>query len=56
MTIAYCSTTNIPRKEIAGPQSQFPHSCVYELFIQYIPTIGLPILLQENMRTDPRNI
>ncbi len=22
--------TNIPRKGISGPQSQFPHSCVYE--------------------------
>jgi hypothetical protein len=46
--------TNIPRKEIARPQSQFPHSCVCERFI--FPTICLPILLQENMRADPGNI
>ena len=39
--------TNIPKKGIARPQSQFPHSCVCELFIYCIPTIGLPILLQE---------
>jgi hypothetical protein len=25
--------TNIPRKRIARPQSQFPHSCVCERFI-----------------------
>jgi len=25
--------TNIPRKGISGPQSQFPHSCVCERFI-----------------------
>jgi hypothetical protein len=25
--------TNIPRKGISGPQSQFPHSCVCEQFI-----------------------
>jgi hypothetical protein len=32
--------TNIPRKGSARPpQSQFPHSCVYERF--YIPTISL---------------
>ena len=37
--------TNIPRKGISGPQSQFPHSSsVSDL---YIPTIGLPILLEE---------
>ncbi len=39
--------TNIPRKGILGPQSQFPHSCVCERFIHYNPTIGLPILLGE---------
>jgi len=39
--------TNIPRKGIARPQSQLPHSCVCERFILYIPTIDLPILLQE---------
>jgi hypothetical protein len=35
--------TNIPRKGIARPLSQFPYS-VSEF---YITTIGLPILLQE---------
>jgi hypothetical protein len=45
--------TNIPRKGIARPPSQFPHSYVCERFI-YIPMIsGLPVLLQENMWTDP---
>jgi hypothetical protein len=40
--------TNIPRKGYMRPQSQFPHSCVCERFIYlYIPTIDLPILLQE---------
>ncbi len=39
--------TNIPRKGISGSQSQFPHSCVCEWFIQYILTTGLPILLEE---------
>jgi hypothetical protein len=33
--------TNIPRKGIARPQSQFPHSGVSEQFIY--PTIGLPV-------------
>jgi hypothetical protein len=45
--------TDIPRKGIARPQSQFPHSSVCDL---HIPKIGLPILLQENMWTDPGNI
>ncbi len=44
--------TNIPRKGIARPQSQFPHIHVSVSGL-YIPTIGLPILLQENMWTDP---
>jgi hypothetical protein len=30
----------IPFLGIARPQSQFPHSCVWERFIQYIPRIG----------------
>ncbi len=49
--------TNIPRKVIARPQSQFPRSCVCGRFI-YIPTIDLPILLQEicGLWTDPGNI
>jgi hypothetical protein len=38
---------NIARKGISGPQSQFPHSCVCERIIQYIPTMGLPFLLEE---------
>jgi hypothetical protein len=40
--------TNIPRKGISGPQSQFPqihiHVSVSEL---YISTMGLPFLLEE---------
>ncbi len=47
---------NIPRKGIAQPQSKFPHSCVCERFIYCIPTSSLPILLRENMWTDPGNI
>jgi hypothetical protein len=35
-----------PEEELREQQSQFPHSCVCERFI-YIPTIDLPILLQE---------
>jgi|LakMenEpi03Aug12_release.lakeMendotaPanAssembly.Ray.scaffolds.fasta_scaffold767600_1 hypothetical protein len=43
--------TNIPRKDIEQPQSNFHiHVSVSDL---YIPTIGLPTLLQENMWTDP---
>ncbi len=44
--------TNIPRKGIARPQSQFPHSCVAVSDL-YISRIGLHFLLQENMWTDP---
>jgi hypothetical protein len=43
--------TKYPRKGIAWPQSQFPHLCVCERFIY--SHHGLPILLQENMWTDP---
>ncbi len=39
--------TNIPRKEISGPQSQYIHVSVSEL---YIPTMGLPVLLEEIFR------
>jgi hypothetical protein len=46
--------TNIPRKGIAQPQSPFPHSWV-SLSDFYISTVDLPILLQENMWTDPEN-
>ncbi len=46
--------TNKPRRGTAQSQFQFPHSCFCEQFTyMYIPTIGLPILLQENMWTDP---
>jgi hypothetical protein len=47
--------TNIPRKAIVRPQSQF-HIRVSVIDL-YIPTTGLPILLQENKWTaDPGNI
>jgi hypothetical protein len=42
------------QKGIEWPQSQFPHSCFCERL--YIPTIGVPILLQENMWTYPGDI
>jgi hypothetical protein len=46
--------TNIPRKGIVWPQSQFLHSCsVRDL---YIPTSDLPIPLQANLWTDPGSI
>jgi hypothetical protein len=44
--------TNIPRNGIARPQSQFPHSPIYKFPCR----IGLSILLQEKMWTDPGNI
>ncbi len=40
----------IPRKEIARPQSQFPHLCACERSIY--STIGPPIFLQQNRQTD----
>jgi hypothetical protein len=44
--------TNIPRNETARPQSRLIHFlCFCERFIQYVPSIGLPILLQENSWT-----
>jgi hypothetical protein len=45
--------TNIPIKGNERPQCQFPHSCVCD---RYIPTIGLFIVIQENMWTDHGNI
>jgi hypothetical protein len=46
--------TNISRKGIAGFSPKFYiHVSVSNL---YIPTIGLPIPLQENMWTDPEII
>jgi hypothetical protein len=43
--------------ELRGHSPNFhnPHSCVCERFID-IPTIDLPIMLQENMWADPGNI
>jgi hypothetical protein len=42
------------QEELRGHSSNFHiHVSVSDL---YIPTIGLPILLQENMWTDPGNI
>ncbi len=37
---------------IARPQSKFPHSCVCERFILYIPRIGPHIFLQQNRQTE----
>jgi hypothetical protein len=43
-----------PEKELRGLSPNFHiHASVSDL---YIPMIGLPILLQENMWTDPGNI
>ncbi len=43
-----------PEKELRGLSPNFHiHESVSDL---YIPTIGLPILLQENLWTDPGNI
>jgi hypothetical protein len=43
--------THIPRKEL---RSLFPNFHIHESVRDlYIPTIGLPILLQENLWTDP---
>ncbi len=46
--------TNIPRKEISGPQSQFPHSCVCERIIY--SRDGSAFSAGGNMWTDPGNI
>ncbi len=46
----------IPRKGIAQPQSQFPHSCVCEQSTVFIPTIGPPIFLLQNRQTDHGNM
>jgi hypothetical protein len=43
-----------PEKELSGLSPNFHiHASLSDL---YIPTIGLPILLQENKWTDPENI
>ncbi len=44
-----------PEKKIAQPQSQFPHSCVFERFI-FSRNRSAYILLQEYMWTDLGNI
>ncbi len=46
--------TNIPRKEIAQPKSQFPHSCVRERFIYSHNRYAYSAAW--NMLTDPENI
>jgi hypothetical protein len=46
--------TNIPRKGISGPQSQFPHSCVCERIIYSHD--GSAFSVGGNMWTDPGNI
>jgi hypothetical protein len=46
--------TNIPRKGISGPQSQFPHSCVCERIIYSHD--GSVFSAGGNMWTDPGNI
>jgi hypothetical protein len=46
--------TNIPRKGISGPQSQFPHSCACERFIYSHD--GSAFSAGGNMWTDPGNI
>jgi hypothetical protein len=48
------SKQTFPEKDLRGHSPNFHiHVSVSDL---YIPTIGLPILLQENMWTDPGNI
>jgi hypothetical protein len=46
--------TNIPRKGISGPQSQFPHSCVCERIIYSHD--GSACSAGGYMLTDPGNI
>jgi hypothetical protein len=46
--------TNIHRKRISGPQSQFPHSCVCERIIY--SHVGSAFSAWGNMWTDPGNI
>ncbi len=46
--------TNIPRKGIAQPQPQFPHSCIRERFIYYHDRFAYSVT--GNMWTDPGNI
>ncbi len=53
-TVPKNSEQIFPEKELLGLSSQFPHSCVCEQFVY--PRIGLSILLEEYMWTDPGNI
>jgi hypothetical protein len=46
--------TNIPRKGISGPQSQFPYSCVCEPFIYYYDRSAHSA--GGNMETDPGTV
>jgi hypothetical protein len=46
--------TNIPRKGISGPESQFPHSCVCERIIYFHD--GSAFSAGGNMWTNPGNI
>jgi hypothetical protein len=48
--------TIIPKKGIARPQNITNFQIHVSVSDLYISTINLPILLQENMRTDPGNI
>jgi hypothetical protein len=45
--------TNIPRKEVSRLIPNF--NIHWSVSVLYIPTIGLPILLQGNLWTDPGN-
>jgi hypothetical protein len=54
---SHCKEISIyvfPEKELRGLSLNF-HICV-SVSDLYIPTIGLPIFLQQNMQTDPGNI
>ncbi len=44
-----------PEKEVCGHSPNSTFMCPWAIYI-YIPMIDLPILLQENMWTDPGNI
>ncbi len=46
----------IPRKGIARPQSQFPHSCICERFIHILPGSVHIFSMQQNRLTDSGNI
>jgi hypothetical protein len=60
------SFSPLQRRNIENPKQIFPekelrgYSPNFQIYVSvndlYIPTIGLPFLLQENMWTDPGNI